>query len=99
MGRIGCLLFSTAVLCGCASTQAIDDQEAIAIASKVCASTWAKTLQKQGGSWEVKASEWHARLDGSSWKVWTGDEASPVLLVRVPRSGSSPADCDLRFVD
>ncbi|MDR3528238.1 MAG: hypothetical protein P4L57_13265 [Rhizomicrobium sp.] len=99
MGRTGCLLLFSAMLCGCVSTSAIDDQQAIAIASKTCAATWAKTLQKEGGAWQVGPSEWHARLDGSSWKVWTGDEASPVLLMRVPRSGRSSTACDLRFVD
>ena len=100
MRRIGYLAFVALLLSGCVSTTAIDDQQqAITIASNVCASTWGKAAQKQGGAWEVKPSEWHARLDGPSWKVWTGKEASPVLLVHVPRTGQSPTACDMHFED
>jgi hypothetical protein len=100
MRRIGCLALFALLLSGCVSTSAIDDQQqAITIASQFCASTVGKTLQKQGGAWEVKPSEWHARLDGPSWKVWTGKEASPVLLVHVPRTGQPPTTCDMHFVD
>ena len=88
------------LLCGCVSSQAVDDQQtAIAIASKACASSWGKAMKQQGGTWKVEPSEWRARLDGQVWKVWTGDEAAPILLVYVPRSGPRPTDCDLRFQD
>jgi hypothetical protein len=100
VGRIGYLALFALLLSGCVSTPAIDDQQkAIAIASNLCASTIGKALQKQGGSWEVRPSEWQARLDGSSWKVWTGKEASPVLLVHVPRTGQPPTACDMHFED
>jgi hypothetical protein len=82
------------------STPTIDDQQqAITIASQLCASTLGKAAEKKGGSWQVKPSEWHARLDGSSWTVWTGKESSPVLVVHVPRTGQPPTACDLHFED
>lgn len=100
MRRTGYLVLLALLLSGCVSTPVIDDQQqAIMIASQFCASTVGKTLQKQGGAWEVKASEWHARLDGAVWKVWTGKEASPVLMVHVPRTGAPPTACDMHFVD
>ena len=99
MGRTVWLVLFSSLLWGCVSTSAIDDQQqAIAIASNLCASTIGKALQKRGGSWEVKASEWQGRLEGTSWKVWTGKEASPVLLVHVPQKGA-PSACEMHFDD
>jgi len=101
MGRIVWLVLLASLLWGCvSSTTAIDDQQqAIAIASNLCATTIGKAAKKQGGAWEVRPSEWHARLEGSSWMVWTGKEANPVLVVHVPRIGPPPTDCDMRFMD
>jgi hypothetical protein len=88
--RLPLLIVAALGIAGCvAQAQVIDEQAAIRLADKACASSWGAEVQRRGrGTWNVQANQWKARLVGDHWKVWAGDEAGPWLSVDVPSDGS-----------
>jgi hypothetical protein len=73
------------------SMASVDDaQTAIKIAHEVCLHPGGMWPQYEG-KYPTRISDWHARLDGKTWKVWTGPEGNG-LSILVPRHGPIPTD-------
>jgi hypothetical protein len=76
-------------------------EAAIALADKACYQGWGR---HQGGlrDWANLHNEWHARLVGDDWKIWTGEEASPGYSISIASDGrrpNGPNECKLTFPD
>ncbi len=83
-----------------ASTAAVDNaRRAMAIAHQVCLHMGG--LHPSYGMYSTRISDWHARLNGQTWKAWVGEEGQARLVVLIPKHGPLPteSDCRSRFSD
>jgi hypothetical protein len=77
-----------------------DAQTAIKIAHELCihpGGMW----PRYEGKYPTRIADWHARLEGDTWKVWTIRDQGKGLTVLIPRHGPAPTDsnCNSPWTD
>lgn len=98
MHRLALAFGAAAALYASVSTAAVSDaQRAIAIAHETCLHPGG--IWRKYGMYPTKISDWHARLDGDTWKAWVEDERGIRLAVLIPRHGPPPTERDCRSRD
>ncbi len=80
----------TAMMCSTAAAAATHNglpdsaNQAIELADTICLASTGSDF-----TYRWQRSDWHAHLEGRRWKVWTGDEDAPVLVVFISNKGTS----------